>query len=359
MMTNLTKCGILGFGKMGQLRASAIAASGLGRVVAVHDAFAQDFHGSPAFATAEEVLGNAAVEAVFICTPNVRNFPLTLAALQAGKHVFCEKPPAFTVAEVQQVISAEAAAGRKLMYGFNHRHHGSIREMKRLVDSGQYGRLLWMRGRYGKSVDHTYFDTWRAKKELAGGGILLDQGIHMLDLFLLLAGDFDEVQAMVSNLYWKLEGIEDNVFANFRNRHTGVVASLHSTMTQWRHMFSLEVFLERGHIVLNGLKTQSGTYGEEELSVAGNRAVAPAVEWGDERKTVFPVDTSWADETSSFLQSIHSDSSIESGNSFDALRVMRLIERIYESERHEHTELHRELLGELPKQLSAVTRTIQ
>jgi 1,5-anhydro-D-fructose reductase (1,5-anhydro-D-mannitol-forming) len=103
------------------------------------------------------------------------------------------------------------------MYGFNHRHHGSIQRMKAIVESGEMGRILWMRGRYGKEVDASYFETWRAKPELAGGGILLDQGIHMLDLFLHLCGGFDEVHAFVSNLYWKIEGIEDNVFAIFKN----------------------------------------------------------------------------------------------------------------------------------------------
>jgi len=339
--------GLIGFGKMGQLRAQAVAASGQGRVVAVWDPHSTDFQGLAVRNTPEEILHDRSVDAVFICTPNHRNHPLTVAALREGKHVFCEKPPAFTVAEVEEIRAVEIAARRKLMYGFNHRHHGSIKAMKALVDSGQYGRLLWMRGRYGKSVDHTYFDNWRAKKELAGGGILLDQGIHMLDLFLLLAGDFDEVQAMVSNLYWRLDGIEDNVFANFRNRQTGVVASLHSTMTQWRHLFSLEVFLERGHIVLNGLKTQSGTYGDEELSVAHNRAVAPAVVWGDDEKTVFHIDTSWADETTAFLAAVTEDRTVESGNSLDALKVMRLVERIYQTERHENAELHRELKGGL------------
>src|SRR5690606_1222943 len=110
--------------------------------------------------------------------------------------------------------------------------------------------------------------TWRAKKDLAGGGILLDQGIHMLDLFLYLGGSFDQVHAFVSNLYWKLEGIEDNVFAIMKNSRSGMVASLHSTMTQWRHLFSLEIFLESGYMVLNGLKTSSGTYGEEVLTIA-------------------------------------------------------------------------------------------
>lgn len=335
--------GVIGFGKMGKLRADTVHASGLGRVVAVHDPEVADIQGVSVRSTAEAVIAEPGVEAVFICTPNFRNFPLTMAALRAGKHVFCEKPPAFTSGEVQQVMAEEARTGLKVMYGFNHRHHGSIKAMKAHMDSGEYGRLLWMRGRYGKSVDHTYFDTWRANKELAGGGILFDQGIHMLDLFLLLAGEFDEVQAMVSNLYWKLDGIEDNVFANLRNRQTGVVASLHSTMTQWRHLFSLEVFLERGHIVLNGLKTQSGTYGDEELSVARNRAVAPAVAWGDEKKTVFPVDTSWEDETKAFLEAVVGDRPIASGSSADALRVMRLVERIYTSERHELDQLHRQL----------------
>ena len=149
-------------------------------------------------------------------------------------------------------------------------------KMKQIVTDGALGRILWMRGRYGKAVDENYTDTWRADPALAGGGILIDQGIHMLDLFLHLAGDFDEVQAMVSHLYWNLPGIEDNVFAQFRNSTTGCVASLHSTMIQWRHLFALEVFMERGYMVLNGLKTGSGSYGAEQRVVARNRAVAPA-----------------------------------------------------------------------------------
>lgn len=333
----MISCGIIGFGKMGRLRAETALATGKVAVKAVYDPFATEIANYTRAASAEEIIADPKIDAVFVCTPNVQNFPLTLAALRAGKHVFCEKPPAFTVAEVMQLREEEARSTLKLMYGFNHRHHGSIRTMKSLVDSGRYGRLLWMRGRYGKSVDHTYFGTWRAKKELAGGGILLDQGIHMLDLFLHLAGSFDEVQAMVSNLYWKLDGIEDNVFANLRNSRTGVVASLHSTMTQWRHIFSLEVFLERGYMVLNGLKTQSGSYGDEILTVAKNRSTAPAATWEDEERNVFHVDTSWADETAEFVRAIETGGPITAGSSADALRVMQLIEEIYRNERHEHS----------------------
>lgn len=336
--------GIIGMGKMGLIRLDAIHASGKGRVVAAFDVAPASLPGVQWMQDPMDVIRSPLVQAVFIATPNFRNRVLTIAAIENGKHVFCEKPPAFTAAEVEEIRSKEAAHGVKLMYGFNHRHHESVRTIKRMVDSGSYGRLLWMRGRYGKSVDKNYFSTWRAKKELAGGGILLDQGIHMLDLFLHLAGEFDEVQAMVSSLYWRLEGIEDNVFANLRNRSTGVVASLHSTMTQWRHLFSLEVFLERGHMVLNGLKTSSGSYGDEVLSVARNRAVAPAATWEDEEKTTFHVDNSWSIETNAFLDSILADRPVEMGSSGDALRVMRLIDTIYRCEPHTHPNLKDDLV---------------
>jgi predicted dehydrogenase len=335
--------GIVGFGKMGRTRAESAVASGHGRIVAVHDPHVEDFRGFPSVKSPREVILHPEVDAVFVCTPNYQNKPLTVEALEAGKHVFCEKPPAFTAAEVEQIQFAEKASGKKLMYGFNHRHHASIQAMKEMVESKHYGRLLWMRGRYGKSVDHNYFGTWRANRDLAGGGILLDQGIHMIDLFHLLGGEFDEVQAMVSSLYWKLPGIEDNVFVNLRNRTSGVVASLHSTMTQWRHLFSLEVFLERGYMVLNGLKTQSGSYGDEVLTVAKNRSIAPAATWEDEEKTTFHVDNSWVDETTYFLDAIRLDRPILTGNSQDALRVMRVIDTVYTNERHDCGVLHENL----------------
>ncbi len=324
----LINIGIVGFGTMGQIRNQVIAQNGKGRVVAIAEP-------QPAvllpevqrYATADALLADPAVEAVFICTPNAFNQPLTIAALKAGKHVFCEKPPAFTAREVEAVIEAERSSGSKLMYGFNHRHHDSIKKAKELVDSGVYGRLLWMRGRYGKSVDESFYSTWRAKRELAGGGILIDQGIHMLDLFLLMGGDFDEVHAYVSNLYWKLD-VEDNVFAILRNRQ-GVVASLHSTMTQWRHLFSLEIFLEKGYIVINGLLTSSGTYGEEVMTVVKNRTTAPAATWSDEEHFRFDVNNSWRYEVEHFLAAIEQNRPVTIGMSRDALTLMKLVDKVY------------------------------
>ena len=316
---------------MGQIRVQALESSGKATIKLVYDE--NELPISINYKVTEnidKIINNPEINAIFICTPNYLNKPLTVQALEAGKHVFCEKPPAFNSREVEEIISVEKKSGKILMYGFNHRHHESIRYMRKLIVSKEFGKVLWMRGRYGKSVDKFFFDTWRARKKLAGGGILLDQGIHMLDLFIMLGGDFDSVQADVSSCYWNLD-IEDNVFAIYKNSKTGVVASLHSTMTQWRHLFSLEVFLEKGYMVLNGLKTSSGTYGDEILSIAKNRTIAPAAVWKDEECITFETDNSWTSEINHFLNAIENDTPVQVGSSANALAVMKLIDQTYKN----------------------------
>jgi len=328
----IVRVGIIGFGKMGQIRAEVIEATGRGNVSVVyeHDENTEVPYrrvGSP-----EEVLDDPDVDAVFVCTPNFLNRPLTIDGLRRGKHVFCEKPPAFNAGEVREICQAHQESGKRLMYGFNHRHHSSIKQMKSLIESGEYGEVLWMRGRYGKSVDQSFYGEWRSSPELAGGGILLDQGIHMLDLFLYLGGGFDQVEAFVSNLYWQMD-IEDNVFAILRDSGSGRVASLHSTMTQWRHLFSLEVFLSQGYLVLNGLRTSSRTYGDEVLSIAKNRTTAPAATWEDEERITYHDNASWRREDDHFFDAIVDDRPVEIGTSADALELMTLIDTIYEQGR--------------------------
>ncbi|MFC1524241.1 Gfo/Idh/MocA family protein [Thermodesulfobacteriota bacterium] len=326
------KIGIIGFGKMGQIRAEAIEKSGRGEIISVYDTNTEmDFQGYPAAETPFDIINNPSIDTIFVCTPIYLNKEMTIEGLKSGKHVFCEKPPAFTLEDVMEIREVEASSGKKLMYGFNHRHHSSIKNMKNLISSGEYGEVLWMRGRYGKSVDKNFFETWRAKKKYAGGGILFDQGIHMVDLYLYLGGGFDQIHSFVSNRYWEGD-IEDNVFAILKNSKTGVVASLHSTMTQWRHLFSLEVFLSKGYMVLNGLRTSSRTYGEEVLSIAKNRSTAPAATWEDEEKITYHEDKSWRSEVDYFFDAIEQNKDIETGNSQDALNVMQTIEAIYKGD---------------------------
>jgi 1,5-anhydro-D-fructose reductase (1,5-anhydro-D-mannitol-forming) len=340
----MLKFGIVGYGKMGQVRHEALQRTGAGQVISIYEVAADVVPRHLAASSPEEIFDNPQIDGVFICTVNSLNKPLTIAALRAGKHVLCEKPPAFNAAEVEEIRAAEAEAGKVLMYGFNHRHHGASVKMKNVVTSGELGRVLWMRGRYGKSVDENYFNNWRADPKLSGGGILIDQGIHMLDLFVHIGGDFDEVQAMTSHLYWNLPGIEDNVFAQLRNSSTGTCASLHSTMIQWRHLFAFEVFLERGYMVLNGLKTGSDTYGAEQLVIAQNRDSAPAASWREESTETFEVDESWDREAIAFAERIRvGHVRFGTGDSLGALKVMRLVDKIYATERHVSKQLYSRL----------------
>jgi predicted dehydrogenase len=256
------------------------------------------------------------------------NKKLTIESLKKEKHVFCEKPPGLNAKDIENVIIAEKKYKKTLMYGFNHRHHDSIQKIKQIVDEKEFGRILWMRGRYGKSVETDFYKNWRSKKEYSGGGILIDQGIHMLDIFLYLAGDFDKIQAVVSNLYWDLD-IEDNVFAMLQNSKNKIAASLHSTMTQWRNLFSLEVFFEKGYVVLNGLNTSSKSYGEEVLNIAKNRSLAPAAIWEEEENIHFKIDNSWEKEIIEFNKSIIKNTKPIIGNSLEALQLMKVIDEIY------------------------------
>jgi 1,5-anhydro-D-fructose reductase (1,5-anhydro-D-mannitol-forming) len=325
------KIGIIGYGKMGIIRHNAFEEMSVGEVIAISEPNITENPDNLPNVSHDEIINHKDIDAVIICTPNFLNKDLTIKSLQAGKHVFCEKPPCFTEAEMKEIRIAESENSHlKLMYGFNHRHHDSIIRMKEIVDKNEFGKILWMRGRYGKSVTPDYFNDWRAKKELAGGGILIDQGIHMLDLFLYLGGSFDSIKAEVSNLYWNLE-VEDNAFAILKNTQTGLIASLHSTMSQWRHLFSLEVFLEKGYMVLNGLITSSMSYGEEILSVAKNRSAAPAATWKDEVKTKYTDNHSWRYEMEHFISSIKNDTPIQIGNSDDAQKLMNIIDEIYKS----------------------------
>lgn len=323
------RVGIIGYGKMGITRHNAIKEIGYAEVVALSEPNLLSNNDNLPNLSHEEIIQHPDIDAIIICTPNYLNKDLTTRSLAAGKHVFCEKPPAFTAADVEEIITAENNSnGKKLMYGFNHRHHDSIIRMKEIVESGEYGNIIWMRGRYGKSVTEDYFDQWRAKKELSGGGIVIDQGIHMLDLFLHLGGNFDQIKADVSNSYWNAE-VEDNAFVILKDTKSGLAASLHSTMSQWRHLFSLEVFMEKGYMVLNGLITSTMSYGEEILSIAKNRTAAPAATWKDEVKTQYLTNSSWRYEMQHFFDAIENDSKIQIGNSEDAFKLMKIIDEIY------------------------------
>jgi len=326
------KAGIVGYGYMGKIRKAVIEEHPDLELLGICDISLSLTDLNPKYKTfkhyAELIKSN--VDIVFVCTPNAYSPEIIIYSLNHGKHVFCEKPPGRTVNDIREIIKAEEANNHlKLMFGFNHRYHPGIKEAKVLVDSGRFGKILWLRGVYGKSGGLGFEEAWRNKKEISGGGILLDQGIHILDLFRLFCGDFQEVKSFVTNSYWNIE-LEDNAFVMLRNEK-GQVAMLHSSATLWKHTFHLEIFLEKGYIIISGLLSKTGSYGRETLIVGKRQFEDESFALGNPREeiTYFDRDVSWFSEVTDFVDCIQSDKPVVNSSSADALKVMELIGRIY------------------------------
>lgn len=321
------RVGIIGLGKMGQLRAGELALRDDVVLVCAYDpapaSFREQWPGVAILDTVEAVVGSD-IDVVFVCTPNHVTPAVVVRALDAGKHVFSEKPPGRTVADIEQIRAAEARRpGQKLAFGFNHRHHAGIQEAYRLASSGRLGDILWIRGVYGKAGGA---DEWRGQKEQAGGGILLDQGIHLLDLTRMFLGDIAEVKSMVTAAHWDVP-LEDNAFALLRDDR-GRIAQIHSSSTQWKHRFHFEIYLSKGYLSVNGILTSSRRYGDESLTIArkpSDTAPGPPAE----ETVYFDEDPSWALEIDTFLACVRDNTPVQSGSSLQALKAMELVYAIY------------------------------
>lgn len=187
-----------------------------------------------------------------------------------------------------------------------------------------------MKAVYGKSGGNYFESIWQSNREWAGGGILLGEGIHLLDIFLLFAGNFTEVKSFVSTSFWNIP-VEDNAFALLRNTQNQI-ATIHASATDWKNRYSLEICLEKGYITIEGTLSPEGDnkYKEklvilprksgDEKSISGHNA---------ERATCFNTDTSWEREVEAFIDCIRSGTKIQNGSSRDALNAMKLVDRIY------------------------------
>mgnify|MGYP001160095538 CR=1 FL=1 len=270
-------------------------------------------------------------DAVFVTLPNYLAAKVTKKLLINGIHVFCEKPPGKNLSDIKSVRKVEKnKKNLKLKYGFNHRYHGSVKLAKKILNKGTYGKILNIRAVYGKSKIVSFEkNEWRSKKKFSGGGILLDQGIHLLDLISYLHGEFVEFKSFISNKYWKYD-VEDNAFALMRDKK-GIVASIHSTATQWQHKFNIEITLEKCLMTLSGILSGTKTYGEEKLVITLNNKninKKPKI-----KIFKFKTDNSWRDEVDEFANIILKNKKIETGNSNQALEVMTMIDKIYKNDK--------------------------
>ena len=329
---NKLKCAIIGYGYMGEIRHRVLDQLESAEITLICETDTRKIISTPNYEVVSDPskVIESDVDAVFICTPNHLIPELTVQCLQRGKHVFCEKPPGRTLEDIERMRDAEVAnIGTKLMFGFNHRFHPSVMRAKSIIDSGRMGKVVALRGLYGKSGGKNYDQSWRNDFSLSGGGILLDQGIHMLDLFNFFLGSFREVKAFLSNSHWGFE-VEDNAVVILKN-DADQMAVLHSSATFWKHIFQLNVILELGYLKLEGLLSKSGSYGRENL-IIGRRQFedeSEAVGNPSEESIYFDKDLSWEIEVNHFAECILDNQPVLESNSEDAWKAMDLVNRCY------------------------------
>lgn len=265
------------------------------------------------------------VDAVVVATTNNYLAPIAEAALAAGKHVMVEKPGARNSEELSPLIQAAARARRRVQVGFNHRYHPAFRKAQELIRSGILGPLMFVRGRYGHGGRLGYDREWRADPEIAGGGELVDQGVHLIDLARWFLGDFVLVDGYAHTYFWDMP-VEDNAFLLLRTKDNQT-AFLHVSCTEWKNTFSFEIYGRSGKLHIEGL---GGSYGVERLHFYH---MLPQM--GPPETTIWEYpgeDMSWDLELADFEKAVENPEAQVAGLE-DARAALEVVRQIYEKSR--------------------------
>jgi len=269
------------------------------------------------------------VDVVLVCTPPRLHAAITIAALQTGKHVLCEKPLAWSLEEAEEMRAVTRATGLTVKCGFNHRHHPGIEQAHRWLDDGRLGEPLFIRCRYGICGRPGYAKEWRGNADAVAGGQLMEQGIHGIDLARWFLGELVDVNCMLGAPYFDLGPLEDNAFATYRTER-GRVLSIHSTLTQWKNLFSFEIFGHDGYALVKGL---GGAYGTERATFGKRDFHAPFTE---ETVEFRGDDRSWREEWREFVHAIE-ERRDPLGTVGDGIEAMRCVFAAYEAHRRNAT----------------------
>jgi predicted dehydrogenase len=320
------KLGIVGCGLIGQKRAQALAGASL---VACADtdegrsrALAARVAGCRAVPRWQDLVTAADVDAVVVATPHHVLAEITLAAIEAGKDVLVEKPAARSAAELEPVLAAAERRRAVVRVGFNHRYHRALRKARALVDQGVAGDLMFLRARYGHGGRIGYDKEWRADARLSGGGELIDQGVHLIDLARWFLGDFPTVQGLARTFFWDMK-VDDNAFLMLRTA-ADRVAFLHASATEWKNTFSMEIYGRDAKLQLDGL---GGSYGTERLTLY---KMLPEMGPPETTAWEYPMaDDSWAAEMAEFQEDVRARR-VPSAGLRDAHAALKVVERVYE-----------------------------
>ncbi len=332
---------ILGMGKMGKIRYDALKKHAGFEIVALCENNLENCvdYSEKVYSDWKVCLEETKPEAIIVCTFNDVIPDIVCYGLENGMDVFSEKPPGRTLEDAIRMMEVQKKTEKVLKFGFNHRMHNSVIEAKALMESKILGDVVCIRGIYGKAGSENFSSEWRNDLKKSGGGILLDQGIHMLDLICHFTESSLTVKnARVDNLVWKELDTEDSALAVFETEKKQII-SFHSSAIQWKHKFDMDIICTNGYIALNGILTATQSYGEETITYYKKDLQAKSGKVGKpkEHTMCFDSDQSWDLEIEEFYDAVKLGKGVKNGTPSDAVRVMKIISEIYSlAERKEY-----------------------
>jgi len=292
------------------------------------EAMASRFQGCRPMTDWRDAVNDKQVGVVIVATPHNSLAEITAGAIAAGCHVLVEKPAARFMAELDPLIKMAKRQNVLVRVGFNHRCHRSFQKMREIVDAGEIGELMFLRARYGHGGRLGYEQEWRAQPELSGGGELIDQGVHLIDLARWFLGDFSEVDGFAHTFYWDMP-VDDNAFMLLRTEDQRT-AFLHVSCTEWKNTFSFELYGRNGKLQVDGL---GGSYGVERLTWY---KMLPEMGPPETLSWEYPMrDNSWQVEMNQFRQDIELGRQPQPGLT-DAVAVLQIVESLYEQSGYDH-----------------------
>jgi len=327
------RVGIIGCGLIGQKRASNLAWAKLGYCADENLEKAQYLAAQHSDCQATDdwqvVVKDAHIDIIIIATPHHLLAEIGLQAMQAGKHVLIEKPAALSPQQLLPLLDAEQELAVKVRVGFNHRYHRALQQARALVDSGILGSLMFVRARYGHGGRLGYDKEWRANPSVSGGGELIDQGVHLIDLARWFLGEFTEIDGFAHTYFWDMP-VEDNGFMLLKTAQQQT-AFLHASCTEWKNTFSFEIYGKQGKIDIQGL---GGSYGVERIA---HYQMLP--EMGPPMTSIweYPMaDNSWLVEFSEFLSDIKYNRQ-SAANLHDAYMALNIVNKIYKESGYDYS----------------------
>ena len=324
--------GIIGCGLIGRKRANALGGRRLAACADLDRSLAAALAASASDCLAtddwREVVNHDDVAAVIIATPHHMLAEICAGAIYTGCHVLVEKPAARNADELRPLLRLAEEKKVLVRVGFNHRYHRAVQKMREIIDSGALGSLMFLRARYGHGGRVGYDREWRAQPLLSGGGELIDQGVHLIDLARWCLGDFVSIEGIAQTCYWDMP-VDDNAFLMLRTAKEQT-AFLHASCTEWKNIFSWELSGKNGKVQIDGL---GGSYGVERLTWY---RMLPQMGPPETTAWEFPMaDNSWEVEMNEFFRDIENSRQPVPGLA-DALAVLDIVDKIYERSGYDH-----------------------